>query len=84
MKIKFTCNEEELKLVEKCIEIYLGDYTPEQQYAASIMLHMILKDKQFSELMALLKETTGFKINDRNSSRVVMWKKKVKKTIFMP
>lgn len=79
MKIKFTCNEEELKLVEKCIEIYLGDYTPEQQYAASIMLHMILKDKQFSELMALLKETTGFKINDRNSSRVVMWKKKVKK-----
>ena len=28
--------------------------------------------------MEAVKEMTGFKVNDRNSSKVVMWKKKVK------
>ena len=79
MKIKFVGNEEEVKLVEKYLEIYLGDYTPEQQYAASILLHMLLKDDNFHKLMELVKEVTGFRVNDRNNSRVVMWAKKVKK-----
>ncbi len=79
MRIKFTGNAEEVKLAERYLEIYLGDYTPEQQYAASILLHMLLKDDGFRKLMEFVKETTGFRINDRNSSRVIMWKKKVKK-----
>lgn len=77
MKIKFTGNEEKVKLAEEMLDIYLGDYTPEQQYAASILLHMLLKE-DYSKLMAYVKEITGFRVNDRNSSRVVLWKKKVK------
>lgn len=79
MKIKFTGKEEEVKLAEECLEIYLGDYTPQQQHAASILLHMLLKDEGFFKLMDFIKELTGFKVNNRNSSKVVMWKKKVKK-----
>ena len=78
MKIKFVGNAEKVKLAEKYLEIYLGDYTPEQQYAASILLHMLLKE-DFPKLMELIKEATGFRVNDRNSSRVVTWKKKVKR-----
>lgn len=77
MKIKFEGNTEDVILAERCLEVYLGDYTPAQQYAASILLHMILKEK-YSKLMEYVKEATGFKVNDRNSSRVVAWKKKVK------
>lgn len=79
MKIVFIGNEEEVKRAEECLEIFLGDYTPEQQYAASILLHMLLKDKVFNELMELVKEITGFKVNNRYGSRAVMWAKNVKK-----
>jgi hypothetical protein len=79
MRIKFTGNKEQVEQANRYLEIYLGDYTPEQQYAASILLHMLLKDDGYRELMELLKEVTGFRVNDRNSGRVVAWKKKVKK-----
>ena len=77
MRIRFTGNEEDVKQAEKLLEIYMGDYTPEQQYAASILLHMMFKEEYY-KLMESVKECTGFKVNDRNSSRVVVWKKKVK------
>ena len=79
MKIKFTGNEDQVKTAEMCLEVYLGDYTPEQQYAASIMLHMLLKDDAYKKLMENIKEVTGFRVNDRNSSKVIVWKKKIKK-----
>jgi predicted restriction endonuclease len=78
MAIKFTGSEEDVKQAEHYLEIMLGDYTPQQQYAASILMHMLLKEN-FDKLMELIKEETGFRVNDRNSSRVVVWKKKVKK-----
>lgn len=78
MKVKIVGNEEEVKEVERYLEIYLGDYTPQQQYAASILLRMVLKDDLYTKLMHLVKETSGFSVNDRNSSRVMAWKKKVK------
>lgn len=78
MGIKFEGDPEKVKQAEWCLDVYLGDYSPEQQYAASIMLHMLLKD-DFGKLMEHLKEVTGFRVNDRNSSRVIVWKKKVKK-----
>jgi predicted restriction endonuclease len=79
MKIRFTGDEENVKLAEKCVEIYLGDYTPEQQYSATIILHMLLKDPAFDQLLDYLRENTGFRVNDRNSGKVLTWKKKVKK-----
>ena len=63
--------------VEECIEIYKGDYSPIQQYAASILLKMLLKEK-YQETMDGIKESLGFKINNRNSSRVRTWKNKIK------
>ena len=78
MRIVFTGNEEEVKQAEHYLEIMLGDYTPTQQYAASILMHMLLKEN-FKKLIEDIKEVTGFKVNDRNSSKVVAWKKKVKK-----
>ncbi len=78
MKIKFTGNEEDVKQAEKLLEIYLGDYTPEQQYAASILLRMLLKDKNYYKLMDYVKEVTGFRVNNRGSGKVVTWAKKVK------
>lgn len=77
MKIKFTGNEEEVKLAEKCLEIYLGDYPPDKQYAASILLHMLLK-RRYGKFLELVKEVTGFKVNNRQSSRVMKWSKSVK------
>ena len=50
MKIKFTGDAEEVKLAEHYLEIFLGDSTPEQQYAASILLHMLLKDVEFNTI----------------------------------
>lgn len=79
MEITFVCEEEDVQTLKKCIEIYLGDYTPSQQYAASIMMKMILKKKQFNMLMSVLKEKTGFAINNRQSSKAVCWAKKIKK-----
>jgi len=64
--------------IEELIEIYKGDYAPAKQYAASIMLKMLLKSK-YAETMDEVRESLGFRINDRNSSKVLMWKKKVKK-----
>lgn len=79
MRIRIEGDEEKTRTANWCLEIYLGDYTPDQQHAASIMLHMLLKDDQFYKLMDIVREATGFKINNRNSSRVLAWKKKVKK-----
>lgn len=79
MKIKLVCAEEDVQTLKRCVEIYLGDYTPTQQYAASILMKMILKDKQFHRLMDYLREKTGFKVNNRQSSRAITWAKKVKK-----
>lgn len=64
--------------VEECIEIYKGDYSPIQQYAASILLKMLLKEK-YQATMNEIKESLGFKINNRNSSKVRTWKSKIKK-----
>ena len=77
MKIKFTGNEEEVRLAEHYLEIITGDYSPTQQYAASILMHMLLKE-EYGNFTEAVKEMTGFKVNDRNSSRVIAWKKKVK------
>lgn len=78
MKFTFVCKEEDIPLVKKCVEIYLGDYTPSQQYAASILLRMILKNKQFHRLMDVLREETGFKINNRQSPKAIRWAKKIR------
>lgn len=50
MRIKFEGDPEQVKQAGRCLEVYLGDYSPEQQYAASILLHMILKE-DFGKLM---------------------------------
>lgn len=66
------------KQIIKCLEVYMGDYHPVRQYAASILLKMILKDN-YKSVMNQVKEELGFKINDRNNSKVIYWKKQVKK-----
>lgn len=78
MKIIFTGNSEDVRAAEKLLNVILGDYKPEQQYAASILLRMLLKDNQYTKLVEYVKEVTGFRVNDRNSGRVASWKKKVK------
>ena len=78
MKIKFTGRAEDVKLAERCLEIYVGDYSPQQQYAASILLHMLLKDDKYLKFVEYVKEVTGFKANDRNSGKANKWRKKVK------
>ena len=67
------------EMILKCIEIYIGDYPVEKQYAASILLKMMLKEKKYKKLMELIREETGFKLNNRNDSSVISWKRKVKK-----
>lgn len=69
--------EADRELALKCISVYIGDYSVERQYASSIILKMLFKER-YRELMSEIKEMTGFKVNDRNSSKVVTWKKKVK------
>lgn len=66
------------KTVKECLKVYMGNYTKEQQYAASILLKMILKEK-YNDVMRQVKEKMGFKINDRNDAKVISWKTKVKK-----
>lgn len=78
MKIIFDGNPEEVKIAERCLEVFFGDDPPYRQYAASILLHMLLKD-DFGKFIEYSKEVTGFRVNDRNSSRVLAWKKRVKK-----
>ena len=77
MKIKFYGNQEEVEQAEKCLEILLGDYTPQQQYAASILLHMMLKGN-YSQFVEAFKEITGYKVNNRQSGKAVTWGKKIK------
>ena len=69
---------EDRELAVECIAIYIGDYPAEKQYAASIILKMLFKER-YQELQALLREETGFKVNHRGDSKVVSWAKKVKK-----
>lgn len=61
----------------ECLLVYLGDYTKEQQYASYLMLKMYYKER-FNKLMELIKEETGFKINNRLSGKCKTWAKKVK------
>lgn len=70
--------ESERELGIRCLEIYMGDYPIEKQYASTIILRMLFKDR-FKELMAEVKEATGFKVNNRYDSKVITWAKKVKK-----
>lgn len=77
MTITIYGNAEDVKRARQCLEIFMGDYPPEKQYAASILLHMIVKE-DYAKLMDAVRDATGFKVNDRNSSKVVVWKKKVK------
>lgn len=67
------------QIVKECLKIYIGNYSKEQQYASSILLKIILKEKKYIELMNRVKEVLGFKINNRNDSKVIAWKRKVKK-----
>lgn len=69
--------DKEIESAVKCIEIYVGDYSPEKQYAASIILKMLFKER-YKDLMATIKESTGFKVNNRGDGKVVTWTKKVK------
>lgn len=80
MKVTFICEREDVDTLKRCIEIYLGDYTSTQQYAASILMKMILRQKQFKKLLYCLREKTGFEINNRQSSKAVNWAKKIKRT----
>jgi hypothetical protein len=66
-------------LILKCIAIYMGNYSAETQYAASLLLKMLLPKKDFKKLMFIMREELGFKINDRNDAKVVYWKKQIKK-----
>lgn len=77
MKIKFYGSPEEVEQAEKCLNILLGDFTPEQQYAASILLHMMLKG-DYAKFVEAMKEITGFKVNNRQSGKAVTWGKKIK------
>lgn len=78
MKIKFNGDEEKVKEAEKLLAICLGDYTPQQQYAASILLHMLLKE-EYDTLKEYMKEVTGFKVNNRYGGQAVTWARKVKR-----
>ena len=62
----------------ECILIYLGDYSKEQQYASSLLLKMYFKNRWY-ELLQELKEASGFRINNRLSSKAKIWAKKIKK-----
>ena len=72
-------SEEDKQTIKKCLEAYMGDYTPEQQYASCIILKMIIKEKKYNEVMKQVKEELGFEVNNRNNSKVITWKKKIKK-----
>lgn len=63
--------------IAKYIDIYMGGYSPIEQYASAILLKMHFKE-DYKKLMDIIREELGFKINNRNSSAVALWKKKVK------
>lgn len=71
--------EENAQLVVECLAIYMGDYEPERQYAASILLKLILKKDRYKALMALVKEEMGFKVNNRSDAAVVRWARTIRK-----
>lgn len=66
-------------IVKECLKVYMGNYPKERQYASAILLKMILKERQYNDLMNRVKEVLGFKINNRNDSKVINWKRKIKK-----
>lgn len=70
--------EENRDVADECIKIYIGNYSPDMQYASSILLKMLLKGK-YKSIMDEVKEYLGFRINDRSSSDVLNWKRAVKK-----
>ena len=72
-------NADELKAVIECLTVYMGDYEPTQQYAASILLKTILKEKKYKALMDAVKEELGFKINNRSDKAVLKWARNIKK-----
>lgn len=72
-------NEEDAQLVVECLAIYMGDYEPERQYAASILLKLLLRKERYRLLMDLVKEEMGFKVNNRSDAAVVRWVRNVKK-----
>ena len=67
------------ELIIRCVEVYMGNYPIEMQYASSILLKMMLKEKKYKKLMEIIRDEIGFKLNDRNDASVVKWKKRVKK-----
>lgn len=70
---------EQMQIVLDCLAVYMGDYAPEKQYAACIMLKMCLGEKTFKRLMDVVKEETGFRVNDRYSTEVTRWGREVKR-----
>lgn len=68
----------ETELAIRCLEIYIGDYPIEKQYASSIILKMLFRER-FKELMTEVREATGFKVNNRQDSKVITWGKKIRK-----
>lgn len=70
--------QKETDLAIRCLEIYMGDYSVEKQYASSIILKMLFK-KKYRKLMEEVREATGFKVNNRSDAKVIYWAKKVKK-----
>lgn len=66
------------KTIEELIEIYKGNYNATTQYAASILLKMILKEN-YKKVMDEVRESLGYKINTRTRSDVYSWKRRVKK-----
>lgn len=71
-------NVQQEKLISNCLKIYKGNYNSSIQYASSILLKMLLKEK-YNKTMNKVKEELGFRINNRNDSKVIYWKKKIKK-----
>lgn len=71
--------EREIKTVIECICVYMGDYPAERQYAASILLRIILKEKEYKRLMAAIREEMGFKVNDRSDAAVIRWRRAIRK-----
>lgn len=70
--------EKDTELALKCIAVWTGNYPAEKQYAATIILKMLFKNR-YNKLLAEMREATGFKVNNRLDSKVSVWAKKVKK-----
>lgn len=73
-----TVKEEELNELIEMIKIFNGNYNPERQYAAKILIKMYLGEEQSDKLFKIFREDKGFKINNRQSNEVLRWARKVK------